>query len=115
MLFAPKAQTLVRDLKLIVDVFISTLPLTVAITIILATLKRDKLPIIGIPFIINGATLIGNWLHWGMRPVTLSFGTSVVGGLPGFMIGMMHDYWKAYGALPFLKSCVVGYAFGRWF
>jgi hypothetical protein len=105
----------VGDLKLIWDVFVSTLPLSIAITAIVAAHKSGNLSLGVIMVTLPLSILVGNWLHLGMGPVDFTFHTEASRqGALGFVFGMLEDYWNAYGPIPFVKSCIVGLAFGRW-
>jgi hypothetical protein len=97
------------------DVFISTVPLTLAIAFItVGALQKWLNGSAGLFYsiaILVGAGLAANALHLGM-PVTF-FIPRYTG--PAAVLKVLQDYLSAYGGLPFLKSLILGLAFGRWY
>jgi hypothetical protein len=106
----------VADARLILDVFVSTLPLSIAVAVIVAAHKSGNLSIGVVVVTLLLSILVGNWFHLGLRPVDFTFSHTEPSrqGWLGFTFGMIQDYWTAYGPVMFVKSCVVGCAFGRW-
>ncbi len=101
----------------IIDVFLATAPLTIAVAIIFVAAKRDlfstPLAAAGVSAIIlYVAAVIANSIHLGVRPVEFH---TPRGSPFHIMAGLLQDYFKTYGGLPFLKSIILGLFFGRWY
>lgn len=62
-------------------------------------------------FILFISIILGNFLSLGVRSVSFKFR----GGPYGAALSFLYGYFVAYGPLPFLKSCFLGFCFGRWF
>jgi hypothetical protein len=101
----------------IIDVFLATAPLTIAVAIIFVLARSDLFStplavVIASALILYVAALIANTIHLGIRPVEVH----THGGSPlQIVAGLLQDYCKAYRGVPFLKSIVLGLFFGRWY
>jgi hypothetical protein len=105
-------SSLDKDIALIWGVLVSTLPLTVAITMMVVLYKRGELSVLGAMLILLLSAVIGNLLHLGMHTVDFSAAAT---GSSNLFFGVVIGYLKAYHGYPVLKSCVVGFFFGRWY
>jgi len=103
----------------IIDVFISTVPLTIAVAVIVGLWLANvftnwSLPLIAVVCagILYGAGVAANALHLGMAPVNFRPPQGTAYHQVAFLL---NDYFKTYGGLPFLKSIILGAFFGSWF
>jgi hypothetical protein len=117
-------SNVVLDLIEIIDFFVISFPLTLAVAIITDMIRRDETSPAAIIVIIIGAALLSNLLH---RFVSGSFpeipvgaahrqnfseddlpGSRGIGPLLNTALRVIGIYWRQFGPLLFVQSCAIG-------
>jgi hypothetical protein len=102
---------LLRD---IAGVFLGTLPLTVAITLIAARPKEFLTPLpFGAAWALVLAVILGDVLHLGINLTGYRIDSSPSPGGIGFLLTLIQGFVGQYGVILFAKSCVIGVIIGN--
>lgn len=105
-----ETPALLRD---IIDVFISTLPLTVAILLITARPKEFLTPLpLGAAWALVLAVVLGDLFHLGVNPSGYRLDPNLPHSGIGFFLTLIKGFIDQYGFLVFMKSCGIGLVFG---
>ncbi len=100
------------DLQTIIDVFVSTFPLTITVAALVLLQKSGNLNVFsGIATVLIPA-LVASLLHLGlnrMPALQVSAIDTGLGALLNYAGSVVAVYWATYGWLLFLKSCIVGF------
>lgn len=108
----------IDEISAIWNVFVATVPLTIAIAIIFLLFYKQKLPFAygsyGVcALVLWGAAVMGDQLQLGIRrinPESLDFRA-----FHHPFARVLSEYFTAYGAVLMAKSSTLGIFFGRWF
>jgi hypothetical protein len=120
----------------ILDVLLTSLPLTLAAAALFVQYKESKMPVETrwtfpdaqtvwggnreSPTLMNAAEVLGGCLIVSFLLSTIfDLGTNKVpftfSALPIMAATYLYNYFTMFGPFPFVKSCVLGYFFARWY
>jgi hypothetical protein len=101
-------------LRNIADVFLGTLPLTVAITLIAARPKEFLTPLpVGAGWALVLAVVLGGLFHLGINPTGYKIDPKLPQGGIGFLLTLIKGFVDQYGFFLFAKSCIIGVIIGN--
>jgi hypothetical protein len=104
-----ETPALLRD---IMGIFLSTLPLTIAISLIAARPKEFLTPLpLGAGWALVLAAILGDLLHLGVNPAGYKPDPNSQGGI-GFLLTLTKWLVDQYCLVPVIKSCIIGVVFG---
>jgi hypothetical protein len=103
-----ETPALLRD---IMGIFLSTLPLTIAISLIAARPKEFLTPLPwGAGWALVLAAILGDLLHLGITTTEYKLDPNL-GGI-GFLLTLTKVFVDQYDLVPVIKSCIIGVVFG---
>lgn len=108
-----------EEINPILEVLLTSFPLTVATAVMFVYYKQRKLTLLNVTYMLFGVfwayfflTII-LWKFFNVWMPSVPFRGNL--GILGAAASYLFNYLRMYGPFPFIKSLVLGYFFGKWY